>query len=368
MPTPSLRPETIPDLRDSAQRETQTLREKLLARGSDTWHAEKVGRGYGRRVLVLGGTGYVGEALVRELIERGYRPVVVARSEAAASRLGGPEVLVGDVTRREDMTRVFALARAEVAITLLASRKPNDEEQCYQVDYVANLNAIEAARDAGVKQFIHVSDTGVYSPELFTQFHKLRIEGELLSGRHAPLAFTIVRPTAYFPYLSVHFETVRNGGGYPLMGHGEYALYNPIAREDLAEFITNLILVPAHFGRIHPVGGPWTADNLTTLKGAGEMMFEVLGLPPSWKSGSLAGWDLRTSMMKGMGTVVPMFKRIGFYLDAAKYWSVTTHVAPAYGTRTLKGYFERLKGMQREKPSTFAQRMFKGTAMIPTDV
>ena len=56
-----------------------------------------------------------------------------------------------------------------------------------------------------------------------------------------------------------------------------------------------------------------------------------------------------------------------FYLEAAKYWSVVDHVAPAYGTRTLKGFMEKL--VDRDFPTgSYRERMRSGTNVMPTDI
>jgi hypothetical protein len=55
------------------------------------------------------------------------------------------------------------------------------------------------------------------------------------------------------------------------------------------------------------------------------------------------------------------------YMQAIKYWSTTSHFAPAYGTRTLKDFYGKLA--QREYiPKSFFERMRGGTAAMPTDI
>ena len=58
------------------------------------------------RVLVLGGTGFIGTAVVRELIARGHAVTGLARSEVSAARLAGLGALplAGDIAQPEPWT------------------------------------------------------------------------------------------------------------------------------------------------------------------------------------------------------------------------------------------------------------------------
>jgi farnesol dehydrogenase len=71
------------------------------------------------RVLVTGGTGYLGRAVVQELAARGHEPVVFARS---AMTSGLPGTLVdGDVRNREALERAAAACDAVAHLAALVS-------------------------------------------------------------------------------------------------------------------------------------------------------------------------------------------------------------------------------------------------------
>jgi divinyl chlorophyllide a 8-vinyl-reductase len=323
--------------------------------------------GGGEHVLVLGATGYVGRALVPELVARGFVPVVVTRSAESAAGLPDVPVVVADPVVPGSLEPAFSAYPVTATVSLLSSRRPNDPDECRRVDYDAVMNAARTSAAHGVRRFLHVSDYGVYRPELLPQVWKLRVEGELLGGHVGRLPWTVVRPTAYFPYLSVSFGAVKNGEPYRIFDHGEYALCNPIAREDLAEFLVDALASADAEGRILPVGGPWTADNVVSIKSAGDLMFEVLGREPDFTVETLDSWDRTVARMRRAGIVYPRMRNVAFYLEAARYWSTVTHVAPPYGERTLRGFFEQLK--DRDYPAgSFRDRMKAGTSMIPTDV
>ncbi len=353
----------------ASRKHSAELRERLLTTSSETYVTGPVGQGSGERVVVLGGTGYIGRALVPELARRGYRPVVVARSAEVRNdaEFAGAEVVVGDPTRPGDVTSAIGADHTAVVISLLSGRRPNDAEECRLVDHEAVVNGIRAAVAHKVRQFIHISDFGAYRPELIPQVYKLQVEGELIGQHHGALPWTIIRPTAYYPYLSMTFGDVKNGLAYRVFDHGEYNVVNPIAREDLAEFITNQVLNDESIGKVLPVGGPWVADNVVTLKDAGQMMFDITGREPQWDVVPMVKWDKKIARLTRLGKVSKQLKPVAYYLEAAKYWSVVDHVAPAYGTRTLRGFMEKLK--DREFPTgSFRERMKNGTSVMPTDI
>ncbi len=354
---------------DAALQKSRDLRARLLSTSSDTYVTGPAGSGDGERVVVLGGTGYIGRALVPELARRGYRPVVLARDASVKddAEFADAEVVAGDPTRAEDVANAVAMAPTAVVISLLSGRRPNDAEECRLVDYDAVVNGIKAAVAHDVQQFIQISDFGAYRPELIPQVYKLQVEGELMGQHHGALPWTIVRPTAYYPYLSMTFGDVKNGLPYRIFDHGEYNVVNPIGREDLAEFITNQVLAPEALGRVLPVGGPWDADNVVTLKDAGQMMFEITGREPQWDVVPMTTWDKKIARLRRIGKMSKKVAPVAYYLEAAKYWSVVDHVAPAYGTQTLRGFMDKLK--DREFPTgSFRERMKSGTAMMPTDI
>jgi divinyl chlorophyllide a 8-vinyl-reductase len=353
----------------TAQRHSHELLDRLLTTDSDTYATGPTGQGNGERVLVLGGTGYIGRALVPELARRGYAPAILARSAEAKNEpeFTDAEVVVGDPTRPADVTAAVKAAPTAVVISLLSGRRPNDAEECRLVDHEAVVNGIKAAVEHEVRQFIHISDFGAYRPELIPQVYKLQVEGELIGQHHGRLPWTIIRPTAYYPYLSMTFGDVKNGLKYRIFDHGEYNVVNPIAREDLAEFITNQVLNDDALGRVLPVGGPWVDDNVVTLRKAGEMMFEINGRTPDWEVVPMAQWDKKIARLTRLGRFSAQLKPVAYYLEAAKYWSVVDHVAPAYGSRTLRGFMEKL--VDREWPTgSFRERMKSGTNVMPTDV
>jgi hypothetical protein len=255
---------------------------------------------------------------------------------------------------------------AECCISLLASPQITDEQSIYDVDYTASHTVVQAARKCGIKQFIYCSDTGVYQPSLCCQFHKLRIEGELMRCLPDGLQWTIVRPTTYHPYVvsAIVLDEVRQGKDAQLFGSGDsagdLAVYNPIAREDLGRFIVSCVLNQGTYGRVLAVGGPWSADNVSTLKDTTNWMIQ-LATPPGAKPSSIKGLGMNLSdilykLFEAIGNFNKQLKKLAtvvfFY---TKYWSTVSHFSPGTGVYTCHEYTRELVAAMKKDPEAFAK-------------
>ena len=148
------------------QRKSTELKKRLHTSESTTYVTGPTGNGNGEVVFVLGGTGYIGRALIPELVKRNYSPVVIARSAEAKNdkEFEGATVVVGDPTRAADVQKAIGDAKPKAVISLLSGRRPNDAEECRQVDHEALGNAIRASVGNKVDQFIQIATSARTAP------------------------------------------------------------------------------------------------------------------------------------------------------------------------------------------------------------
>jgi farnesol dehydrogenase len=107
------------------------------------------------RILVTGGTGYLGRAIVRAIAARGHEPVIFARS---ATRSGLPGTLIdGDVRDADAFARAAAGCGAishSAALVSIWRRRPQDFDD---VNVGGLRNAIAAASTNGITRIVYTS-------------------------------------------------------------------------------------------------------------------------------------------------------------------------------------------------------------------
>ena len=310
-----------------------------------------------RRVLVIGATGTIGRATVRALVQRGHEVVCFVRPRAgvqgalapddSARMLAGATVRFGDVSDAASMSRDgFRGERFDALVSCLASRTgaPRD---AWAIDHQAHLNALAAARQAGVTHMVLLSAICVQKPLLAFQHAKLAFEKALIESG---VTYSIVRPTAFFKSLSGQIERVKRGQPFLVFGDGTLTACKPISDADLGAFLADCLSDVSRHNRVLPIGGPGEA---ITPRQQGEHLFALLGQPPRFKHVPVGLLDAIIAVLGFGGRLVPALAakaelaRIGRYyatesmlvLDSAtgRYDAAAT---PSTGTDTLFDFYD----------------------------
>jgi divinyl chlorophyllide a 8-vinyl-reductase len=300
------------------------------------------------RVCVLGATGTIGRATVLALLRQGHEVVCFVRTRpvAVGSLFDGATVRVVDVTDREALPRDgFAGERFDALVSCMASRTGTPRD-AWAVDHRAHLNALDAARDAGVGHFVLLSAICVQKPLLAFQHAKLAFEAALIESG---LRYSIVRPTAFFKSLSGQIDRVKRGRPFLIFGDGTLTACKPISDDDLAHYIVGCLDDEDRWNSVLPIGGPGAA---ITPREQGEGLFALLGRPPKFQSAPVAMLDVVIGGLGALGRLAPPLAakaelaRIGRYyatesmlvLDPAtgRYDAAAT---PSTGSRTLFDFY-----------------------------
>ena len=136
-------------------------------------------------VLVTGGTGYLGRALVRSLAARGHTPIVFARS-ATRSELPGT-LIDGDVRDEHAVAaaadRCEALCHAAALVSIWRSRREDFDE----INIGGLRNVVKVARARGISRVLYTSSflarppQGARTEQTANDYQRTKVEANRLA-------------------------------------------------------------------------------------------------------------------------------------------------------------------------------------------
>ena len=311
------------------------------------------------RLLLLGATGTIGQAVAKALLDHGYQVVCPLRQHTDHKRSGmiatQPEKLIGaDVrigpagTTLITQLEALKIERFDAIVSCLASRTGAPKD-AWAVDYGMNSALLKLAQQAGIQHFVLLSAICVQKPLLAFQQAKLAFEQELINSG---LRYSIVRPTAFFKSLSGQLQRIRAGKSFMLFGDGQLTACKPISDDDLAKFIVLCLTDQHKFNQILPIGGPGHA--ITPLE-QGDYLFSKLGMRPRFMHVPVALLNTIIFGLDGFNMLLPALAdkaalaRIGRYYatESMLVWDATrqrydAEATPSFGSQTLFDHYDRL--------------------------
>jgi NADH dehydrogenase len=212
------------------------------------------------RVLVTGGTGFVGTHLVNALARRGHQVAVLARDPGSArNRYNRPvEKITGNVLDPASLARAFA---GRDAVLHLVGIIHEDGDQTFErMHRDAAANVVAAMKQAGVRRLLHMSAMGS-SEDAPSEYGRTKAAGERLV-RESGLDWTVFRPSIVFGpgdgFVSLLAQIVRlNPLFIPVIGPGE-TRFMPVSIYDVARVFSDSLENPGTIGKVYEVGGPQT--------------------------------------------------------------------------------------------------------------
>jgi uncharacterized protein YbjT (DUF2867 family) len=199
--------------------------------------------------LVTGATGQIGRRVVRILRERELpvRAFVRLTSRYAELENRGAELFIGDLQEEKD------IQKACKGVQYIISTHGSDGN-AQGLDYRANIELIDQAKENGVQHFVFISvlgaDRGYEDAPVFKA--KRAVEKYLQASG---LNYTILRPAGLSSNLIPLAEQFRQTGIYLLNGDPKNRT-SIVSTDDLAQIAVDSVTVEAARNQIFPVGGP----------------------------------------------------------------------------------------------------------------
>ncbi len=207
------------------------------------------------KVLVTGGTGFTGKALVKRLLDDGHQVIALDCKEGVKTqemRDWGAEVVIGSVTDKEIVKR--CMSGVDVVHHVAAAFRELDvpESHYEEVNVGGTRNALEAAYEEKVKRFVYCSTCGVHGnvdnppagedapiqPADYYQETKYQAEPIVNSFFDKGLKTVILRPAGIYgpgdpERLFMIFKRVAKGV-FPMFGNGK-AYYHTLYIDNLID-------------------------------------------------------------------------------------------------------------------------------------
>ena len=205
--------------------------------------------------LIVGATGNLGGAITHMALAQGKPVRILARLSSNYQPLAaaGAQVMLGDLKERASLDP--ACQGADVVITTANSAQRGGADNPQTVDLEGNRNLIDAAKAAGVKQFIFVSVAGAdpNSPIPFVAA-KGKTEAYLQASG---VPYTILSPNAFMEFwIGVYIGLpARQGRPVTLVGEGRRR-HSFISAADVATFTLAAIAHPRAINQRLILGGP----------------------------------------------------------------------------------------------------------------
>ena len=230
-------------------------------------------------ILVTGGAGVMGSALVKRLVHKGHKVrVMTLPGDPGVSRVESyaHDIRFGDVSIKSDCAR--ACAGVKAVYHLAAIIITSDKSRYRLINKDGTRNIAEASAAAGVKHLIHVSSASVIYREP-TAYSLSKQEAEaIVAGAGVP--WTIIRPTLVYDRgrggqeFDLFLNYLRKFPVVPFIGNGN-ALKRPVFVEDIIDGLAKVYGKAATFGKVYNFSG----GEAITMKGLARLCLRLMGSP-----------------------------------------------------------------------------------------
>jgi uncharacterized protein YbjT (DUF2867 family) len=210
-------------------------------------------------ILVSGGTGFIGQVLIRHLVDMGMRVRTLLRPSPASPHLprGVPVEAVICGLKDERGLRA-AMKGVDVIFHLAGAERKGSQADLMGVDIEGTHTLASVAADAGVNRFFYLSHLGADRASAYPVLKAKAIAESYII--HSGIQYTIFRTAAvYGP--GDHFTTelsrlLRHSPGIFLLPGQGSTMLQPLWVEDLITCLTLALDDPDTINQIYQVGGP----------------------------------------------------------------------------------------------------------------
>ncbi len=218
---------------------------------------------YGKKILIIGGSGFVGTAVANLLARAGAQLRVPTRRRMRARHLLSlPAIELPEVDVHDPATLEGLMSGVDAVISLVGVLHSPSAQPYGPAFARAHVTLPErivaAARKMGVKRLIHVSALGA-DAQAPSEYQRSKAAGEAaIRAAGAGLGWTILRPSVIFgpgdSFLNLFAGLLARFPVMPLGGAG--ARFQPVYVGDVARVVLEALQRPESIGQTFELAGP----------------------------------------------------------------------------------------------------------------
>ena len=225
------------------------------------------------KILVIGGTGTVGSATVKELLARNAEVYVLTRDAEKADQLPeGAKAVVGNILDPKTVRSAFRGMDGVFMVNPVSTTETSE-----------GLFAVNGARLAGVKKIVYMSvhdyDKALHLPHFGA---KLPIEKAI---KDSGIPYTFLRPNNFYQN-DYWFKDAMLQQGVYIQPVGDIGISRVDVR-DIAEAAAITLTTTGHEGKIYNLVGPDPLTGQDTAK----IWSEALGIPVAYFGNDMDAWE-----------------------------------------------------------------------------
>jgi NADH dehydrogenase len=220
----------------------------------------------GHRVFVTGGGGFVGSALIEQLLSRGYSINALINRKPIETR-GEVTSIRGDLFDDASLDAGMRGGDAVIHLVGIIMERPARGITFDHIHHQGTRRVVDATRRNGIKRYLHMSALGT-RPNAVAEYHKTKWLAEEYV-RASGLDWTIFRPSIIHgprgEFMQMEAKWARHikppflfmpyfGAG--LLGFGGAGKLQPVYVGDVARAFVDALENRRTIGEVYPLGGP----------------------------------------------------------------------------------------------------------------
>lgn len=217
--------------------------------------------------LVTGASGFVGQAVVDELLHRGYAVRALYHHKPLLRANPRFHAIQGDLFDQKTLEKALHGCDSVIHLVGIIRENPRKGITFHRIHFEGTESIVQAAAKAGIQRFVHMSALGARS-DAPSQYHRTKYYAEEYV-RSSGMNWTIFRPSLIHgpagEFMQMESRWARKTAppwlfmpyfGSGLLGFGRAGKIQPVYVNDVARAFVDSLVKHIFVGKIYSLGGP----------------------------------------------------------------------------------------------------------------